>query len=398
MRIGRLGLGAAGLAVAVLLVVLLFRITGSRQAASRPAPPPAAIEVPVTPVVQKIVPVYLDYVGTTDAIRTVTLQAQVTGYLMKRLVPDGSDVKKGELLYQIDPRNYQAALDQAKAQAEKDEAALDYAKASHHRNAVMSRTGDVSVDTLQQSASTEHQDNASLAADHAAIETARLNLGYAEIRAPFAGRLSLSLVDEGALISIAGTQLNTLVQLDPIYATFNPPDSDLPEIQKYQAKGAIPVDVIVGQGTSAQYHGKLTFLDNTVGRSTGTITARATIANPDRTLLPGQFIRVRLHVTDQPGTLLVPQVAIESNQLGKYLYVVGPGDKVEQRYVTLGSDYGALVVVDKGVAKGDEVVVGNLLRIGSGTLVKPVPAPPPPQPAATQPAATQPAATKGDSQ
>ncbi|MGH7089709.1 MAG: efflux RND transporter periplasmic adaptor subunit, partial [Stellaceae bacterium] len=328
----------------------------------------------MTTVVEKTVPVYLEYVGTTDAVRTVTLQAQVTGYLTKQIVLDGSDVSKGELLYQIDPRNYQAVLDQAKAQAEKDAAALEYAQASYHRNTVMSKTGDVSIDTLQQSASSEHQDSAALAADRAAIETAQLNLGYTGIRAPFAGRLSVSEVDEGALISVAWTQLNTLVQLDPIYVTFNPPDSDLAVIQKYQAKGAIPAEVIVGDAMPRRYRGKLTFLDNRVGRSTGTITARVTIENPERTLLPGQFVRVRLHLRDQPHTLLVPQVAVDSSQLGKYVYVVGKGEKVEQQYVTLGTDYGPLVAVSKGVAAGQPVVIGNLLKIGPGMTVKPVPA------------------------
>lgn len=369
---------AAGFVLAVLIVVFLLKGSGVGKAADAPpqASQNAAVEVPVISVVKKTVPVYLEYVGATDAIRTVTLQAQVIGYLMKRAVPDGSDVGNGALLYQIDPRNYQAALDQAKAQAQKDAAALEYAKVSHHRNALMSKNGDVSVDTLQQSASAEHQGDAVLAADRAAIETAQLNLGYTQIRAPFAGRLSLSQVNEGAVISIAGTQINTLVQLDPIYATFNPPDTDLPEIQKYQAKGAIPAEVIVGNETEPQYRGNLTFLDNNIGRSTGTITARATIANPGRTLLPGQFIRVRLHVTDQPDTLLVPQVAVASSQLGKYVYVIGKDDKVEQRYVTLGADYDPLVAVSKGVAEGESVVVGNLFKIGPGAVVKPIPAKP----------------------
>lgn len=365
---------AAGCAVAALIMLFLFHSSETGHATGSPPPASAVIEVPVTPVVKQTVPVYLEYVGTTDAIRSVTLQAQVIGYLMKPLVPDGADVPEGALLYQIDPRTYQAALDQAKAQAQKDEAALAYAKASHHRNAVLSKNGDVSIDTLQLSTSTEQQTDAALAADRAAIETAELNVSYTGIRAPFAGRLSLSLVHEGALISVAGTQINTLVQLDPIYATFAPPDSDLPEIQTYQAKGAISADVMVGNNPLPGYHGELTFLDNNVGRSTGTITARATMQNPDHTLLPGQYVRVRLHITDHPNTLLVPQIAVNSSQLGKYVYVVGQGDKVEQRFVTLGADYGPLVVVTKGVAEGEPVVVGNLLKIGPGMTVKPVPA------------------------
>lgn len=368
---------AAGCVVAAVVILFLFKGEESGHATARSGPQGAsALEVPVTEVIKKTVPVDLEYVGSTYAIRTVTLQAQVTGYLLKRLVPDGSDVKAGELLYKIDPRSYQAALDQAKAQLEKDTAALEYARANHHRNLVMHKTGDVSLDTLQQSASTEDQYIAAIAADRAAIETAQLNLGYTDIRAPFAGRLSLSQVHEGALISVAGTQINTLVQLDPIYATFAPPDTDLPEIQKYHAKGPLAADVIVGNETRPQYHGKLTFLDNSVGRSTGTITMRATIENPDRSLLPGQFIRVRLHITDQPDVLLAPQVAVGSSQLGTYVYIVGQGDKIERHFVTTGADYGPMVAISKGVAAGKSVVVGNLLKIGPGMAVKPVPVKP----------------------
>lgn len=387
MKISRFSLVAAALAVAIALCVPLLIPRGTHGAASGPSPsssPVAVLDVPVTAVVARTVPVFLEYVGTTDAIRTVTLQAQVTGYLLKQAVPDGSDVTGGELLYQIDPRSYQATLDAAKAQAEKDAAALEYASASHRRNAVLNETGDVSTDTLQQSASTERQGKAAVAADRALIETAQLNLLFTGIRAPFAGRLGLSRVHEGALISTAGTQLNTLVQLDPIYATFNPPDTDLPEIQMRQSKGAIPADIIVGQARTPQYHGRLTFLDNSIVRGTGTITARATIENPNQTLLPGQFIHVRLHVADQPDTLLVPQVAVGSNQLGQYVYIVGPGNRLEQRYVTLGDDHAPFVAVRKGVVNGESVVVGNLLKLGPGAVVRPTPVEMPQAAAATR--------------
>jgi membrane fusion protein, multidrug efflux system len=365
---------AAGLAaLAVLASFLLLR----GEHAGKPADPPPtahppALAVPVTPVAKETVPVYLDYIGATDAIRTVTLQAQVTGFLVKRAVPDGAEVKDGELLYQIDPSSYQAALDQATAQAQRDAAALEYAKANRQRNFVLSKTGDTSIDTLQLATSTEHQNIATLAADQAAVETARINLDRTQIRAPFAGRLSLSQVFEGTLITSSGTTINTLVQLDPIYATFNPPDTDLPEIQKAYAKGPLEAEVVIPSDSSRHYRGKITFLDNTVSRSTGTITVRATIENPDHTLLPGQFVHVRVHISDQPDTLLVPQTAIGSSQLGKYVYVVGEGDKVEQHDVTLGPVYGPLIAVTKGLAEGQLVAVGNLLRIGPGMAVKPV--------------------------
>ncbi len=365
---------AAGVALGAGAVLFLVE-GGSRAAAPPPKTTGRTVEVPVAPVVKETVPLYLEYVGTTDAIRSVALQAQVTGYLVRQAAPDGSDMTAGALLYRIDPRSYQAALDQARAQAERDQAALDYARANHRRNREMKQAGSVSVDTLQQSTSTEYQASAALTADRAAIETAQLNLAYTEIRAPFAGRLGISQVYEGGLITTAGTQINTLVQLDPIYATFNPPDTDLPKIQERLAAGPIPAEVLVGQAAKPQYRGGLTILDNSVGRGTGTIMARATIDNPSRRLLPGQFIRVRLHIADQPGTLLVPQVAVGSNQLGKYLYIVGSQDRIEQRQVTVSGKFGSMVAVSHGVAEGERVVVGNLLQIGPGMPVKPVPVP-----------------------
>ncbi len=357
----------------------LLALSGGGNA-SDPPPPPAghAVEVPVAVVVKRTVPIFRDYVGTTEAIRSIALQAQVTGYLVKQAAADGADVAEGALLYRIDPRSYQAALDQAEAQTQRDDAALRYAAANHRRNEAMRKAGSVSLDTLQQSASSEYQASAAVAADRAAIETAQLNLAYTELRAPFAGRLGISRVYEGSLITTAGTQINTLVKLDPIYATFNPPATDLPEILARQAQAAIPAEVTAGGAAGTPYRGALTVLDNSVDRGTGTITARATIPNPARRLLPGQFVHVRLHLADRPDTLLVPQVAVGTSLLGKYLFVVGPDDKIEQRQVTLGAVYGPLVAIGKGVTEGERVVVGNLLKIGPGTPVKPIPPPPSP--------------------
>jgi multidrug efflux system membrane fusion protein len=334
----------------------------------------AAMPVPVVPVIRRTVPVYLDYVGTTQAIRTVTLQAQVTGYLAAQSAPDGADVKQGQLLYQIDPRDYQAALSQAKAQAQHDAAAHDYSRASQHRNSELSKDGWVAKDTFDQSTSSLHQSEATLAVDAAATQTAELKLGYTEIRAPFAGRLSKSLVHEGALINAAGTQFNTLVELDPIYATFNPSETELAALAKARSKAPISVDVQASDDAQQRFGGTLSFLDNVVDRSTGTITARATISNPDHTLLPGEFVHVRVHIADRPDALLVPQVALGSSQLGRFLYVVGKDGKAEQRSVSPGAIYDGLVVIDNGVREGDRIIVGNLQKIAAGVPVQPEPA------------------------
>jgi membrane fusion protein, multidrug efflux system len=372
----RLAIVAAGTVAVITLAVVGIDFGAPHKSAAATASESGgqpALPVPVVRVVRKAVPVYLEYVASAEAIRSVTLEAKVTGYLSARGAEDGANVEKGALLYRIDPRDYQAALDQAEAQAQRDAAQREYAEANERRNQSLSKNGDVSLDSYQQSASALHQVDAALGADRAVIETAQLNLGYTEIHAPFAGRLSKSLVHEGALISAAGTQLNTLVQLDPIYVSFNPPETDLAAITEAQTRGPVAADVMFGDDPTPRFSGTLSFLDNTVDRTTGTITARVTIANPAQTLLPGEFTRVRLKVGENTDALLVPQTAVGSSQLGRFVYVVGQNDTAEQRVVTLGRNVGDLVVVEKGVVEGNSVIVGNLQKLGPGAPVKPTP-------------------------
>jgi multidrug efflux system membrane fusion protein len=338
----------------------------TREAGARPE---SALTVPVKAVVKRTVPIFLDYFGTTEAIRSVTLQAKVTGYLARQAVPDGADVKQGDLLYVLDQRDYQAALDQSKAQAARDAAALDYARARQERNAALTKQGWVSKDTYDQVTSSMGQAEAAVAVDRALIETAELNLGHTEIRAPFDGRLGRSQVHEGALVTVAGTAFNTLVQLDPVYVTFNPSETDLNRISQAAAGGVVEAEILLSGDAHPRLRGKLSFLDNSVDRTTGTITARAIVDNARRSVLAGQYVRVRLHVGDMDDALLVPQAAVGSSQIGKFVYVVGPDNKAEQRYVALGPADGDLVVVTKGVKEGDQVIVGNLQKLGPGTAV-----------------------------
>ena len=362
-------------ALGAVLLADVYVVDLNPGGAKAAAPPAAmmAMPVPIAPVVRKTLPIYLDYPARMESIRNIALQARVSGYINAQPASDGADVAAGDLLYQIDPRDLQAALDQANAQAQRDQASLEYAKANFNRGEELVKSGFVAKDAYDQRASAMGQAEAALALDRASIRAAELNLGYTEIRAPFAGRLGRNQAAKGALVGPAVGALNTLVELDPIYVTFNPSESELAEIQQARAAGKVEAEITTTGDTRAPRKGELTFLDNVVDKTTGTIAARVTVANPDFSLLPGQYVRLRLHIKDQPDALMAPQVALGSSQMGKYLYVVGAGEKAEMRLVTLGPQDGELVSVVKGLTEGDRIIVGNLQKIGPGSPVQPLP-------------------------
>lgn len=349
--------------------------------AAAPAQAMQAMPVPVASVVKKTLPVYLDYTARAEAIRSVALQAKVSGYILEQAAEDGADVKKGDTLYRIDPRDYQVALDQVKAQAQRNQASLDYTKASLTRGNNLIKTGFLSKDGFDQRNSTVQQGEATLASDQSAIQAAEINLGYTTIRAPFDGRLGRNQAAVGTLVNVGGTQLNTLVQVSPIYVTFTPSEGDLALIQRAKSNGPIAAEVTIPGDKAPPRKGELTFIDNRIDAATGTIIARATITNDDRSLLPGQYVNIRLHIGETPNTLLVPQVALGSNQLGKFVYVVDEGNKVAMRLVELGQTDGELVAITKGVNEGDKIISGNLQKIGPGMPVNPQTASPTPPPA-----------------
>jgi multidrug efflux system membrane fusion protein len=373
MRVSKVLLGATVALGAIAIVGVYVSRENASGGAKAAAAPFMAMPAPVTPVVKRNLPVYLEYAARMESIRSIALQARVAGYLAAQAAQDGADVKQGDLLYRIDPRDLQAALDAAKAQSQRDAAAADYARANFDRGAELAKSGFVAKDTFDQRDSALRQAEASSAMDQAAVRTAELNLGYAEIHAPFDGRLGRNQAPVGALISVAGAPLNTLVELDPIYVTFNPSETELAEIEQARASGKVEADVFVPGDDKARQKGELTFLDNVVDKSTGTIVARATVANPDFSLLPGQYVRVRLLIKELPDALMAPQVAIGSSQLGKYVYIVGPDDKAAQKLVTLGPTDGDLVSIASGLAEGDRIITGNLQKIGPGSPVQPLP-------------------------
>jgi multidrug efflux system membrane fusion protein len=374
MRIWKIAIGIGVALAGVAAWQTLDR--NAKDVGAGAATPGAAMlmPVPVTKIIKKTLPVYLEYSARTESIGNVPLQAKVSGYLKEQLTPDGADVKEGDLLYRIDPRDFQASLDQVNAQAERDAASLEYLRSNLNRGSELAKTGFLAKDAFDQRGSNVRQAEAALAMDQAAIRGAQLNLGYTEIRAPFAGRLGRNQAPIGTLVGAGGAALNNLVQLDPIYVTFNPSETDLVELQKARAAGKVEADIFLAGEKQPSDKGELTFIDNAVDRATGTIAARATFANADFHLLPGQYVRIQLHIREQPDALMAPQIALGSSQLGKYVYVIGEGNKVDKRLVSLGQTDGDLVAIVGGVAEGDQVIVGNLQKIGPGMPVQPMPA------------------------
>ena len=230
MRRWKIALGAAVAIGAVSVASVHLRnlgYLGGGTAGAAPAPAAFVMPVPVVNVVKKTLPIYLDYAARVESIRSITLQARVPGYLQEQTAADGSDVKQGDMLYRIAPDDYHAALDQAKAQVQRDTATLEYAKSNLGRGTDLAKAGYLDKDSFDQRTSNLRTAQAALAVDQAAVRTAELNLGYAEIKAPFSGRIGRNQASVGTLVSVAGTVLNTLLQLDPISVTFNPSEPAL---------------------------------------------------------------------------------------------------------------------------------------------------------------------------
>lgn len=334
---------------------------------------PQAMPVPVEKAEKRTLPVYLDYPARTEAIQSVSLQAKVTGYLKESVVADGADVKAGDVLYRIDDRDSQTALDQAKAQLARDTAQVEYLRSNLDRGQELSAKGFLAKDSFDQRSSSLRQAEAGIAIAKAAVAAAELDIERSTITAPFAGRVGRSAASVGTLVTSGQTVLNTLVQLDPIYVTFNPSEKELVAIKGALQKGEVTAEISLPGAGDAHYTGKLTFIDNRLDQSTGTVAARATIANAAFDLLPGQYVHLRLSVGSEPDVLMAPQVALGSSQLGKFVYVIGKDSTVEQRMVEIGRTDGDQIAILSGITENDLIISGNLQKIWPGVPVQPLP-------------------------
>jgi multidrug efflux system membrane fusion protein len=356
---------------AVLLPVLLLAACSRNnvQAAGVGAPP-----APLVTVIQasaRDVPKYLDEIGRNGAYESVTVTPQVGGRIVERHFQDGENLKKGQLLFVIDPRPYKAQLDSAQANLAQAKAALDLAKIQFSRDEEIIGTRAISKQDYDTKKNTVDVDQAQVAAAEAALETAKLNLEYCYIHSPIDGRAGSRLVDAGNVVQANSSSLLSIQRVDPIYANFTITERDLPEVQKQMARGGLKALVrLPSDQESAARAGRIEFLDNTVQNGSGTVNLRATISNTDRHFWPGQFVDVKLVLTTEKAAVLVPSQAAQISQQGTFVYVVKADDTAELRPVKLGQRQGEQVVVMEGLAANERVVLAGQMLVRPGSKVR----------------------------
>src|SRR6266446_2084421 len=341
-------------------------------------PPPPKVEVGVP--VQRNVTRFLEATGNTAPIKSVDLVARVQGFLQSINYQDGSFVKQGTTLFTIEPETYKLKLEQAQAAEVGAQATVKQSEADFKRQMELVQKQAVSQSTLDQSTSTRDNAQASLQQAQANTKIAAVNCGYTNVVAPFDGIVSAHLVSVGELVGAASpTQLATIVQFDPIYVNFNVNEQDVLRIRTEAVRQGltaddlrqVPVEVGLQNETGYPHKGKLDYAAPTITQSTGTLAVRGVLPNSDRVLLPGYYVRVRVPTDRQEGALLVPDVALGSDQAGRYVLVVNGDNVVEQRKVQLGPLEGDLRVIESGLKPDDRVVTAGLLRAIPGQKVDP---------------------------
>jgi len=341
---------------------------------------PGPVEVGVLTIKQQPINLAVELPGRTAANRIAEVRPQVGGIIKKRLFTEGSEVKAGQLLYQIDPDTYQARFDSAKAALAKADALEHSARLKAERYKTLVQTKAVSDQDQVEMEANWKQAVADVAAAKASLDSARINLDYTRITAAISGRIGRSTVTEGALVTAEQpAALATIQQLDPLYVDLNQSSSELLNLKKELSSGQTqnltksqsPVKVLFEDGSEYTQPGVLEFSDVTVNQTTGTVILRAIVANPDQRLLPGMFVRARIDKGKRPNTILVPAVSISRNNKGQSMVMlVNKESVVETRIIKAGQNIGDQVLVDEGLNEGEQVIVAGLQKIKPGIPVK----------------------------
>jgi len=336
----------------------------AKQAAQRVVP------VKIGDVIQQSIPVQINAIGNVEAYNTVSVKALVGGEIIGVHFKEGQDVRQGDVLFQIDPRPYEAALKQTEAQLARDAAQAKNADEQARRYEILVQKDYVSKDQYDQLRSTADALAAAVQADTANVENGRLQLAYCTIKSPIDGRVGSILINKGNVIKANDLTMVTINKIAPIYVTFSLPEQNLANIKKYMAEGSLKVDAVIPGDEKRPARGKLTFINNAVDTATGTIQLKGTFENKDKRLWPGQFINVVLTLTTQRNAVVMPAAALQTGQQGQYVFVVKPDFTVESRPVTVAWSYGELAVVAQGVTPGEKVVTDGQLNLIAGVHVE----------------------------
>jgi multidrug efflux system membrane fusion protein len=333
------------------------------------AEPPRNIAVPIVAatVEQKDVPLQLKAIGTVEAYSNVSVKTQITGELTGVHFKEGQDVSKGQLLFTLDKRPFEAALKQAQGVLAKDLAQAANARTQAKRYEALNQAGVVSKEEYDQMESNANALEAAVVADQAAVENARVQLVYCTIYSPIDGRTGPLLIHQGNMIKANDTPfLVSINQVQPIYATFTVPEQNLADIKGYSSGSRLRVQAFIPNDIRGPATGWLSFIDNTVDQATGTIKLKGEFANTDRRLWPGQFVDVVLTLAQQPKAIVVPSQALQNGQQGQFVFVIKSDMTVETRPVTIDRSTDGQAVVAKGLAAGEQVVTDGQLRLVPG--------------------------------
>jgi multidrug efflux system membrane fusion protein len=351
-----------------LLLLTIFFSACSNEKQGKPVSAPIPVTVSTT--TQKTVPVQLRAIGNVQAYSTVTVKSKIGGELVRVHFKEGQDVKKGDLLFTIDPRPYEAALKQAEANLERDLAQAKNAQVDARRYEFLIQKGVVARQQYDKFRTDADALEATVLADRAVVENAKIQLSYCSIHSPLNGRTGSLIVQQGNHIKAEDINLVVINQIIPIDVAFSIPEQFLPEIKKYMALGKLQVEASIPMNEERPEKGVITFIDNAVDSNTGTIRLKGTFANPEKKLWPGQFVNVVLTLTREPNAIVVPSRAIQTGQEGQYVFVVKQDLTVESRPVVAGRIVNTETVVQKGLSADEKVVTDGQLRLYPGARVE----------------------------
>ena len=365
-------------AVLIAACGLMIGLTGCEKPEQKAKIPPPSVVV--SEVKQETVPIVMQVAGTVQPVKTVQIVPRVSGYIFERNFIEGTNITEGDPLYLIDPRPYQATLDSLKAQLEQHQASLKFWSSEAARYTRLAKQGAGSVEDKEKAVAKKAEVKASIDEDKANIENAALDLSFTKITAPFSGRIEDTLAYVGDLVHKQETELTTVVQIDPIYVISNISREQVYRVQQLQKQGLAPTaenefsaELVMPDGNIYAHQGSLNYISALIDPATDTLKVRFEFQNPkkgnQRSLIPGQYIPLRMIVGHQPDALLIPEKALLQTQEGTYVYVVDKDNKVEKRMITTGASHKQQWIVNKGLDKGERVISDGLQKVRPGMVV-----------------------------